>query len=408
MARSEASHGIGYILRKFPVLSETFILNEILALEARGVAINIFSLARTNDPKFHQDLPRLKALISYVPEIGELGTLLRHGRKAARRFGRAYWRTLGYCLRQGRPKLLWQFLQACYVANEAWRLKLTHLHAHFATEPSIVAFLASRITGISYSFTAHAMDIYKEEINKKALVKRIDGARFVVTVSDFNKQYLTSLANGAAAKIYRIYNGIDLDRFSAKGIAPRNPFTVLCVARLVEKKGLPILLEACRSLRDQCTEFQCLIIGKGRLRPHLQELIQEWGLGAHVRLLGPLTQMEVLRHYCAAHIFVLPCIIGSDGNRDGLPVVIVEALAFGLPVVSTPVTGIPEVVRDSHNGLIVPSGDAAALANAIKSLIDNSSLYEHLRDNARQSVSDKFDMRQTAETLHGLLSGGQV
>ena len=187
MARSEAPSRIGYILRKFPVLSETFILNEMLALEAKGVVVSIFSLARSNDPKFHEDLPRLRALISYVPEISELGTLLRHGRKAARRFGRAYWRTLGCCLRHGKPNMLRQFLQACYIANEAQRLKLTHLHAHFATEPSIVAFFASRITGISYSFTAHAMDIYKQKTNKKALVKRIDCARFVVTVSDFNK-----------------------------------------------------------------------------------------------------------------------------------------------------------------------------------------------------------------------------
>ena len=408
MVRSKTSRGIGYILRKFPILSETFILNEILALEARGLTVHIFSLARPNDPRFHEDLPRLMAFISYVPEVGALGTLLRHGQKAAKRFGRAYWRTLLHCLLRGRPNLLWQFLQACYVANEAWRLKLTHLHAHFATEPSNVAFLASRITGISYSFTAHAMDIYKEQLDRKALVKRIEHARFVVTISDFNKRYLTSLDNGAAEKIFRVFNGIDLSRFSTNGLALCNPFTILCVARLVEKKGLPILVEACKILRDRCTEFQCLIIGKGRLRPHLQELIHGCGLETNVRLLGPLTQMEVMKHYCCAHVFVLPCIVGSDGNRDGLPVVIVEALACGLPVVSTPVTGIPEVVKHLHNGLIVPSGDPVALADGIKSLMDDSGLYQHLRNNARPSIEDEFDIRRTAETLHHLFSGEQA
>jgi colanic acid/amylovoran biosynthesis glycosyltransferase len=408
MTRDKAHDGIGYVLRKFPVLSETFILNEILALEAREAAINIFSLARPNDPRYHEDLPRVKALISYVPEISELGTLLRHARKAARRFGRTYWQALGYCLRQGRPGLLLQFLQACYVANEARRLKLTHLHAHFATEPSVVAFLASRITGISYSFTAHAMDIYKEEINKKDLVKRINYARFMVTVSEYNKEYLTSLANGASARIHRIYNGINLDRFTKNGMTQSTPFTILCVARLVEKKGLPILLEACRILRDRNAEFQCLVIGKGRLRPNLQEQIKKSDLEEHVHLLGPQTQMEVLKHYHSAHVFVLPCIVGSDGNRDGLPVVITEALACGLPVISTPVTGIPEVVRHLHNGTIVPSGDAVALADAIKSLLDDPDLYHRLCENARPSIAAEFDMHRTAEILHGLFSGAQT
>lgn len=394
---------VGYVLRKFPVLSETFILNEILALEAQGVPVHIFSLARPNVVRFHEDLPKLRAPVTYVPDLSEPGKLWHYAREAARRYRGRYARTAAYVLRTGRPGLLWRFLQATYVARKARALRLRHLHAHFANRATSVAFLASRISGIPYSFTAHAVDIFSERVREKVLARKIADARFVVTVSEFNKAFLEDLVGDGRGRIVRVYNGIDLCRFSPDGGPPPSPFTILSVARLVEKKGLEVLVEACRHLRDRGREFQCWIAGMGRLYGRLQGLIEEGALGDRVHLLGALAHQEVLERYHAAHLFVLPCRVGADGNRDGLPVSIVEALACGLPVVTTPLTGIPEAVRDGHNGRLVPEGDARAVADAIESMIRDRTLYARLQANARPSVASAFDRTRTAVALRNLL-----
>jgi colanic acid/amylovoran biosynthesis glycosyltransferase len=397
---------IGYVLRKFPVLSETFVLQEILALEARGVPVHILSLARPNDPRYHQDLPRLQASVSYVPGLAELRRLLRYNRSAARRFGPAYLRALAYAASKGKPALLMRQLQAGYVAHQARRRRLRHLHAHFATSAASVAHLASRISTVPYSFTAHAYDIFGPTVDQRVLATKVEHAQFVVTVSDFNKSYLERLGNAASRKVVRIYNGIDLDRFSPDGKPASSPFTILCVARLVEKKGLLPLVQACRHLRDRGVEFRCWIVGKGKLQPTLAMLIQRWQLQDRVKLLGVLTQAEVLARYRSAHAYVLPCAVASTGDRDGLPVSIVEALACGLPVVTTPLTGIPEVVHHEQNGLLVPPADPTTLAAAIGRLIHEPALYERLRARARDSVAAAFDVRRSAESLHALFERG--
>lgn len=406
MTDLEAPGRVAYVLRKFPVLSETFILNELLAMEARGTPVEVFSLMPCREPRFHDDLPRLKARITYVPDLGSWRALLRANVRAARRYGRRYLRALLEVLATGRPGLLWRFVQSGYVAERAVRLELRHLHAHFANRATTVASLVSRITGLPYSFTAHAVDIYKESVNPRVLATKIEGARFVVTVSECNSQYLRSVSNGAACRIVRIYNGIDLTRFAPNGGIATEPFTILSVARLVEKKGLAVLVEACRHLREAGHEFQCWIVGKGKQRLELERRIRRWRLQAQVRLLGPHTQLEILERYHGAHLFALPCTVGADGNRDGLPVSIVEALACGLPVVTTSTTGIPEVVLDGHNGLIVPDRDPRALADAIGSLIADPARYARLCGNARSSVVGEFDREKTASRLQQLFCEG--
>jgi colanic acid/amylovoran biosynthesis glycosyltransferase len=405
MGRADAPRPVGYVLRKFPVLSETFILSEMLALEARGVPLHVFSLMRPNDPRFHEDLPRLKARVTYVPGIEDAAKLLRHQARLARRDGTRYARALLYALGRGHPTLLWRFLQAGYVANEARRLRLTHLHAQFATRPTTVALLASRLTGIPFSFTTHAMDIFTQRVDRGALARKIREARFVVAVSEFNKAYVEQVAGTRGGTVVRVYNGIDLERFAPDGVPPARPFRLLCVARLVEKKGLPVLIEACRLLAGRGVEFRCDIVGKGLLRPALEATIRRHRLGSRVRLLGPLTQQEVRARYHGSHLYVLPCVEGRDGNRDGLPVSIVEALACGLPVVTTPMTGIPEVVRHGENGLLVPVGDAAALADAVATLIGDPALFARFAAAARPSVEETFDRRRTIAQLHGLMQG---
>ena len=402
------TEGVAYILRKFPVLSETFILNEILNLEARGIRVHIFSLERPNDPRFHEDLPKLKANIQYLPRPEKIQTLWSHQVRSAKRFGKSYYRALWYALRRVSPALLWRVFQGAYVANHARRLKVTHLHSHFANRPTSVAFFAAMIMNIPYSFTAHAADIFRTRMDQNALAQKIRFAKFVVTVSEFNKKFLSELAAGCPEKIIRIYNGIDLQRFVPNGILAQKPFTILCVSRLVEKKGIAVLIEACKMLRDRKVEFQCWLVGGGELEGQLRAQIKASGLESCVKLLGPHSQFEVLTRYHGAHLYALPCVVSSDGNRDGLPVSIVEALACGLPVVSTPMTGIPEVIRNGENGLLVPVGDADALSKAVESVIRDPGLHTRLKSQARSSVESLFDQEKTSNTLVRLFAAEET
>ena len=391
---------VGYVLRRFPVLSETFVLNEILQMEALGESVEVYSLLPTRDPRFHQQISSLQASIRYIPNVTDLRTLRRYNGMARRRFGRRYWAVLLSCVATFRPMLVWRFFQAAFVAERAARSKITHFHAHFASRPANVARLAAALLQIPYSFTAHAVDIFKEPVDRKVLSRKIADAAFVVTVSDSNKTYLDGFANGEADKIKRIYNGIDLTRFAPRERPPQEgPLSILCVARLVEKKGLGTLVEACGQLHRAGLDFHCRIVGQGKMRTKLLERITALGLRDKVKLMGVHTQTEIIERYAEADLFVLPCIVGRDGNRDGLPVSIVEALACGVPVIATPVSGIPEAVRDGENGLLVPENDADALAQAIRRLAEDRELRARLAGAARASVLDRFDQRASAARL---------
>jgi glycosyltransferase involved in cell wall biosynthesis len=405
MPQPEARLVVGYVLRKFPKLSETFVLNEILGLESLGVKVHIFSLLPPRDPRFHEGLARLKAPVWYVPGFSDRRVLLRTAREARRRYGRRYWRTLTRVLASGRPTLFWRFLQAAYIAERAARRHVARFHAHFATRATTVAELASSISGLPYSFTAHAVDIYRHDVDSEILGKKIAGSDFAVTVSQANVDHLARLGDGSRGKIVLVHNGIDVDKFAPKERRGEAPFTILSVARLVEKKGCEYLIDACGQLAERGVPFRCWIIGRGSLRGKLLAQIERLGLGDRVRLLGGCKQSQVLKRYHAADLYVLPSIVGSDGNREGLPVSLVEALACGIPVVSTATAGIPEVVRDEENGLLIPERDPRALAEAMVRLMEDRALYERLRSRARSSVETVFDIETTTGQLRRLFAG---
>lgn len=388
---------VGYVLSNFPALSQTFVLNEILELETQGVALHVFSLRRPTGNLVHEEFTRLKAQVTYLPGAARLLGLLRYHRQLARELGGAYLRQFIVAASRG-PQDLWRFTQAAFIAAEAKRLGLAHLHVHFAHHPTTVAMYASLLSGIPFSFTAHAMDLFRRRVNRRSLGRKLAAARFVVTVSDFNLAFLRTLAPDQQEKLVLNRYGIALDRFTPSP-TPAGPFRILCVARLVEKKGVALLIAACGILRDRGLLFQCEVIGEGVLRPRLEALIQQSGLGDVVHLVGPATQAEVRNRYRLAHVFVLPCVVAADGDRDGLPVALLEAMACGLSVVTTPVTGIPEVVRDRENGLLVPPGDETALADAIALLMADASLARRLGASARPAVAAAFDRRHTVAAL---------
>ncbi len=390
---------VGYVVKMYPRLAETFILNEILAHEAAGRELEIFSLRSPVDGKFHRDLGRVQADVTYIPG---------HTVKAE-----DFWTTVSEAGREspiaqriwedGRKELAGSVNQAIHLARAARELGVTHMHAHFATIATTVTRLASRLTGVPYSFTAHAKDIYHESVQDDDMTRKLRDASSVVTVSDFNRDYLRNRFGPVADGVRRIYNGLDLQDFSYTPPDGRPPL-ILGVGRLVEKKGFADLIRACSILRDRNREFECEIIGGGVLRKDLAELITELNLSACVRMLGPTPREEVNRRMGQAAVLAAPCVVSPNGNRDGLPTVLLEAMAVGTPCISTPVTGIPELVRDGDTGLLAAERDPRSLADALQRLLDDRGLGLALAASARRRIESDFDIHRNTVALRELFS----
>jgi glycosyltransferase involved in cell wall biosynthesis len=385
----------------YPRYSETFIVREILAHERAGLPIEIFSLRPTNDAHFQDLIARVRAPVSYLHFPAE--AILPEGRSAVMLTANDFWKTLTDAARV--VPGLWAALaemhdqevrdvyQAAQLACQVRRKGINHLHATFANDPATVTRLGARLAGVSYSFTARAKDIFLDSVRPDDLRRKLRDAAGVVTVSDYHLGYLRDTYGPLAAHVQRIYNGLDLDEFPFESPQDR-PARVLAIGRLVEKKGFTDLVEACALLAARKRAFSCRIIGYGVLQNELRTQIERLGLGNRVELTGPRPQSEIIDEMRAAAVLAMPCVIGQDGDRDGLPNVIQEALALGTPVVSTDVTGIPEVVRDGDTGLQVPQRDPPALADAIERLLVDHDLRVALATRGRRLIEDEFDIRR--------------
>jgi glycosyltransferase involved in cell wall biosynthesis len=377
---------VGYILKRFPRLSETFVLRELLELERMGVGVRVFALGRPDETTVHADCARLRAPVVYVDDVP-----LSPPNDA--------WQGPVTADADRKSIMLARRLMPVIAAAG-----VTHLHAHFATVAAEVARQASRALSIPYSFTAHAKDIFHESVSTPRLETLIREAAFVVTVSDFNVRHLRHAAPRACGtEIHRVYNGVDTATFRFTD-AERPPDRLLGVGRLVEKKGFDVFIDAVAQLHRRRPSLQATIVGTGRCEADLRTRIERHGVAAHVTMAGSRRQTDVLDMMRTHTVLAAPCVVGPDGDKDGLPTVIIEAMAMGLPVVSTPVTGIPEIVRHGITGLLVPEGNPAALADAIDSLFGNPDLCARLRTEARRLVESEFDTRKNAQALADLLT----
>jgi colanic acid/amylovoran biosynthesis glycosyltransferase len=398
---------LAYVLKRYPRLSETFIINEMLELQRQRIAITIVAMKDPGEAIVHENVRALKAPIYYLPPKACMAFEKSAVRSLTSFSGNASF--LGPDALQGEwsrgDYMAW--LQAAMFAPFLRSLGIDHIHAHFATSATTAAMALSAMTDIPFSFTAHAKDIYHESVDQKALADKIQRARFVITVSDFNKRYLQDLlaAEGRSGRIIRLYNGIDLDRFRASAIE-KDPELLVGVGRLVQKKGFAYLVDACKILKEQGRCFRCVIIGEGDERISLEKRIAQYSLQHEVSLLGPKTQAEVMRIVQAAAAFVLPCVVGDDGNRDGLPTVLLEAMALGVPVISTAVTGIPEIIEDGCTGLLVDEKNPHALAQAMHTLLDSAPLRKQLSEAALQKVRTDFNLALNVKTLRGYFPAG--
>lgn len=390
---------IAYLVKAFPRLSETFILNELLELERRGHELTVFSRHRPAEPAPAAMLDGLQA------GVHQLASLLRS--RSWEAF--AAHQRAGLCAGQGGAGELLEeavsrrsgaemryWLLAARVAEILVEGRFDLIHAHFASGSSSVARYASRLCGIPYTLTAHAKDIYAHDLDPARLTAVLEDAAAVVTVADANVRHLARVA--PRARVVRIYNGLPLDEFSFLPAAPApSPPRALFVGRLVEKKGVADLLEAAAILRAGGLGLRCRIVGSGPLEADLRREADRLALGDTVEWCGPATRQEILdEHLPAATLFALPAVVAADGDRDGLPTTLIEAMARGVPVVSTRVTGIPEIVDEGRAGGLVAPGDVPALARAIAALSKDPQLAETRRRRGRQRVESLFDATETA------------
>ncbi len=396
---------IAYLLKKFPRLSETFILNEVLAQEALGQELHVFSRRPPDDEPLHPQFQALRAAVEYLPHSSTVDPwtelfgrqddgLLARVAAVTRRFRET-----------PHPRLPSLLAEAVHLRRRCAELGIEHVHVHFATDGAVLALLLSELGGPSYSITMHAKDIYRTTVDPALLERLIAGAAFVVTVCDANVSHLSGLVGpDAMARVRRLYNGIDLGAFSASG-GNRDTDHVLAVGRLVEKKGLHVLVEALSLLAREGRAVRATIVGDGEEAGRLAALVAERGLQDRVTLTGPLVQDGVVDLLRRATLFCLPCLIGQDGNRDALPTVLLEALACGLPIVSTPVTGIPEIVDHGRAGVLVPENDARATADAIAGLLADPARRTALAAAGRRHVREHFDIGRSSAVLAGWFAG---
>ena len=424
---------IGYILKGYPRTSETFITNEIRLLEKMGVGLAIFSVKKLEGEKNHAMVRDIEAPVTYLPQADPLSearfsrwlidNVPKFSSSHVQLFKKkplAYLKVFLECLvmsiqyRNGlfempREVFLKEFLQSGFVANAVMESgQIQHLHAHFCHGSTTIAMFASRMTGIPFSFTAHAKDIYLKELNPgKLLQNKMRRAEFLVTCTGANEEHLQRLAP-KGTKIHKIYHGLDTNLFAnGDQVSPKTNNeglpVVLSVGRLVEKKGFDYLIKACAILKERGLRFHCQIVGGGDgYTEKLVSLIKELGVEDTVNLHGAVTQEELRDIYKKATLFALPCLVVDNGDRDGIPNVLVEAMSMRVPVVSTDISGIPELIENNVNGLLVPEKNAVAMADAIEKLLINPGLRQQLSDAGRVRVCKDFDSQLTTLDLKDL------
>ena len=405
---------VGYVLRMFPQASETFVANEVLELERLGLPVRLYSYRRPQETVRHECVRQIQSPITYLPDPlwRHPLALVKAHRALYRRDPSRYRSVLRYALRsflRERDLDVWRrFTQAGYLATLIERDGVTHLHAHFAHGATHVTMLTAMFSALPFGFSAHARDIYTAK--RSLLREKIAAARYVVTCTEANRAHLRQVVDAEQhEKVLLAYHGVNLSKFAPEPpVASSEPPLVLSVGRLVEKKGFPHLIRACRTLLDRGYALRCLIIGEGPERRRLEAQVRSLGLEGVVALPGARTQEELVDEYHRATVLALPCRVLANGDRDGIPNVLVEAMAMGLPVVSTAVSGIPELIDSGHNGLLVPEGDEAALASAIELLLQDGALRARLARQGRATVEQRFDSAATARRLAELLFGRPV
>jgi glycosyltransferase involved in cell wall biosynthesis len=387
-----------YLFERFPSFGQTFCYREVAELARQGVTPPIFSVRNPKDEPPQEWDERIVKRVHYLPEEKEL---LDDVRKASKK--RKLTPEIVAALDEwGRRTDFLRLYQAIYVGLRLQEMGISHVHAHFTGLAARTAFWIRKFFSITFSFTAHANDIFTPRNFETGLDNLVDTARVIITVSDYAKKFLQERFPQCADRVHRIYNGLDLAEFGSADFSSALPLTV-AVGRLITKKGFADLIRACGLIAERGKSFRCEIIGEGPFENELRHQIEQLNLQKHVALAGAKPQLEVRQRLAAANVFVLPSIIDPDGGMDNLPTVIMEAMATGLPVISTNIGGIPEMVVENETGFLLEPADAVGLANAIDRLIDDRLLAQRLGHAGYQRAQQLFSIERNVRELCALL-----
>lgn len=382
-----------YLFERFPSFTQTFCFREVLALRRLGVAAPIFALRDpAGEPR--QDFPpELAGLTTYVPTSFEerLAKDARFRRDARRALAdlRALW---------GDETEKRRIYEALWLLPELRKRGVEHVHVHFAGIAARTAFWLNRLGDIRYSFTAHANDVFCDE-SPERLEMLMARAEVVVTVSDFSVRFLRERHPAQAGRVQRVYNGIDLERFRCSELPADRPPLILAVGRYIEKKGFADLVAACRQLGDRA--FECRIVGQGPLEAELRAAAAG---DPRIDISGPKSEREIAELLARTTVFALPCVDEVGGGKDNLPTVIMEAMAASVPVVSTPVAGVPEMVLDGVTGRLVPPNDPTALASALGEVLDDAAAARAMGQAGRRRCEERFATARVAVELRDVLA----
>ena len=385
---------VAVLVKRFPKLSETFIQGEIESLVARNSCVSIMSMFEPNEkilqPVDQSLLDRVRYL-KHTPLIWawiQLITMFIQRPNSLKSLVR--FRATGGSLR-----LLGQIIHICQQNN------IEHIHAHYLSEPSVLAEMVQQLCGIPFSISAHAKDIYLT--NKKDVCHRVEKAKFISTCTGHNVSNLKALVSNPD-KVHLVYHGINTSFFHNMHKPKQHPPVIIAVGRFKKKKGFDVLIKACQKLMLNDVSFTCELIGYGEEAANLQYQIDSTGLANHVKLCPPVNHTELVTRLNEACVFVLPCRVTKEGDRDGIPNSLLEAMACELPIVTTDVSGIPEVVEDKKNGRLINSDSAKELVSVLLDLLNNPLDRRRLGKAARAAVVDRFSWDTNITELQYLLN----
>jgi glycosyltransferase involved in cell wall biosynthesis len=395
---------VAYVMSRFPKITETFVLYEMLALERLGVAVELFPLLHERGGPRHPEARALEERAHFLPFLSWriVAANVARLRASPRRYVSLWWEVVSGTW--GSANFLLGAIallpKAVLMADRMQKLGVSHVHAHFASHPALAALVLHRLTGIPFSFTAHGSDLHVE---RRMLRAKVLASAFAVTVSAYNRDLMIEeCGRGASAKIRVIHCGTDAATASPRA-APRaaddRVFRIACVASLEEVKGHRFLLDACALMKERGLRFHCDLVGGGPLRASLERKVEALGLQDQVTLHGPLPRPEVVRVLALADAAVLASYPTRSGKREGIPVALMEAMASGLSVVASGLSGIPELVQHERTGLLVAPGDPWSLADALARLAGDAKLRTRLGEAARTQVAEEFEIRRNARTL---------
>ena len=387
-----------YLFERFPSFGQTFCYREVAELDRQEIVPAIFSVRKPKDEPPQDWDTRIVERAIYLPDEKEL---LEEVRRAVKK-GKLDLEIVAALEEWGRRTDFLRLYQAVYVGLRLREIGIGHVHAHFAGMAARTAFWIKEFFQITFSFTAHANDIFAPRQFEITLEKLVDAARAIVTETDYAARFLHERFPNCVDRIHRIYNGLDLADFDRASFCSTPPL-IVAVGRLIPKKGFSDLIRACGLLAGGGKSFQCEIIGAGPLDAELCRHIEGLGLQNRVVLSGAKPQSQVRQRLAAANVFVLPSVIDADGGMDNLPTVIMEAMATGLPVVSTDISGIPEMVIENKTGFLVRPGDVLAIANAIEKLINDHSLAQKLGNGGSERAQRLFSIEKNVRELCALL-----